>query len=62
LIIPIINKTIPATAIFIDFIFVARKNKTFASRSHIIETISLFSENTKATAKEKREIQIAAIV
>jgi hypothetical protein len=56
------NKTIPVTAIFIDFIFVARKNKTFASRSHMIETISLLSENTNATASEKREIQIAAIV
>jgi hypothetical protein len=60
-IIPIANNIRPAIDILIDFVFPARKNKILASKSQIIDTISLFSEKTNATANEKSEIPIAEI-
>ena len=55
------NNIIPATAILRDFIFLVSKNNTFACNNQTIEITSLFSENTKAIAREKSEIHIAAI-
>jgi len=57
-----INSTSPAVAIFHCRVLLYKKKRIFASRSHMIDTTSLCSANTKAIARVKNETPIAAMV